>query len=94
MSAIILRLYQKGESTMVRNRLSPKVAKLLRLERRVRLKSKNERKGNKTTFEMGMKGIKCYKCHKEGHIARLYPGTNVISIGSNFNSLCEEQLTD
>jgi len=53
-------------------------------------KSKNEHKSNKATVE----GIKCYKCHKEGHIARICPGTDVISIGSNPSSLCEEQLTD
>ena len=57
-------------------------------------KSKNEHKSNKATVEMGIKGIKCYKCHKEGHIARLCPGTNVLSIESNPSSLCEEQLTD
>jgi len=55
-------------------------------------KSKNGHKDNKATVEMGIKGIKYYRCHKEGHIARLCPGTNVICTGCNFSSLCEEQL--
>ena len=49
---------------------------------------KGERKSNKAIAEMGMKGIKCYKCHKEGHIARSCPEANMISMGSGLGSLC------
>ena len=89
---IILKLYQRGECTKDKPR--PNATGMLRPSQVESDQKKGERKSNKATADMGIKVIKCYKCHKEGHIVRLCPEANIISMGSGLGSLCEGQSSD
>ena len=96
MSSVILKLYQRGEyngkgQTETQGNRNVKTQDKSPAESD---QNKGERKSNKPTAEMGMKGIKCYKCHKEGHIARLCPEANMLSMGSGLGSLCEGRSSD
>ena len=37
--------------------------------------------------EMGLKSLKCYKCHEKGHIARLCPESRMISLERAIDAL-------
>jgi len=50
-------------------------------------KSKHPSGKSSVDGEMKMKSIRCYKCHKEGHIARLCPEFHMINLESSTMSI-------
>ena len=50
-------------------------------------KGKSNRGGTKGTVELELKTVKCYKCHKDGHIAKSYPNAQTTKPGNKMITL-------